>query len=63
MTNKNQLYLPKERVGYEPSKNALVSYGPAGGKPTTLPNTVTDPIAVNNISNAEFDYTESLDNE
>lgn len=55
-----KVYLPSLKTGYAPSKEALVSYAPDGSS-TKLPNTVTDPIAVNNIANAEFDNTEHLD--
>lgn len=54
------VYLPSEKTGYTPSEKALVSYAPDGSF-TKLPNTVTDPIVVNNIVNAEFDNTEHLD--
>ncbi|MGL5085846.1 MAG: hypothetical protein ACRC68_09065 [Clostridium sp.] len=54
------VYLPSVKTEYKPSKKALVSYAPDGSS-TKLPNTVTDPIVVNNIANAEFDNTEHLD--
>lgn len=53
-------YLPSEKTGYAPPESALVSYAPDGSF-TKLPNTVTDPIVVNNIVNAEFDNTEHFD--
>lgn len=64
MENKNKDYLPAERTGYAPSKNALESVAEDGSK-TKLPNTVKDPVVCNNISTAEFDYTEepNLDSE
>lgn len=55
-----QSYLPSEKTGYAPTKSDLVSYAPDGSF-TKLPNTVTDPIVVNNIVNAEFDNTEHFD--
>ncbi|MEG1287304.1 MAG: hypothetical protein RSD13_04525 [Clostridium sp.] len=53
-------YLPSEKTGYAPSKEDLVSYA-SDGSFTKLTNTVTDPIVVNNIVNAEFDNTEHFD--
>ena len=54
------VYLPSIKTGYKPNEEALVSYAPDGSS-SKLPNTVTDPIVVNNIVNAEFDNTEHLD--
>ena len=54
------VYLPREKTGYAPKKKDLVSYA-SDGSFTTLPSTVIDDIAVNNISNVEFDNTEHLD--
>lgn len=51
-------YTPDLRTGYSPSKESLISKGKIEGPDTKLPNTVTDDIAVNNISYSEFDYTE-----
>ena len=50
-------YLPHDRLFDEPSKTSLRSYSETGDY-TTLPNPLTDPIVSNNISTAEFDYTE-----
>lgn len=50
-------YLPHERQFDEPSETDLRSYSESDDY-TTLPNPLTDPIVSNNISNAEFDYTE-----
>lgn len=55
-----KIYLPSLKTNYTPSKESLVSYAPDGSS-TKLPNTVTDPIVVNNIANVEFDNTEHLD--
>jgi len=54
------VYLPREKTNYSPAKKDLISYA-SDGSFTKLPNTVTDPIAVNNIANVEFDNTEHLD--
>lgn len=51
-------YTPDLRTGYSPSKHDLISKGKIKKPDTLLPNTVTDDIAVNNISYSEFDYTE-----
>lgn len=56
----DKIYLPSEKTGYAPTKEDLVSYAPDGSS-TKLPNTVTDPIVVNNIANVEFDNTEHFD--
>ncbi len=58
--NKNS-YLPEQRTGYAPEPHTLISHGKIEGPSSPLPSTVEDPIVVNNISNAEFDYTEQLD--
>jgi len=55
--NKNNLYPPHLRSFYKPEKHDLVSSSPKGVK-TKLPNPVEDDIVANNITNAEFDYTE-----
>lgn len=62
MKNKGNVYLPNERTNYKPSSNALNSQGSEGKGSTKLPSTVEDDIVVNNISSAEFDYTESMEN-
>lgn len=54
-------YAPDLRTGYSPSKHSLISKGKIEKPDTKLPNTVTDDIAVNNISYSEFDYTEQPD--
>lgn len=55
--NPQSQYLPDMRTGYSPTKSDLVSSSPEGIT-TTLANTVTDDIVVNNIAWQEFDYTE-----
>ena len=59
--NKPTNYLPQYRTGYAPEPHTLISHGKVEEPSTMLPNTVEDPIVVNNISNAEFDYTEQPD--
>ncbi|GAB6168332.1 hypothetical protein JCM1393_07920 [Clostridium carnis] len=61
MTNKHKTYTPSERTGYAPKAHSLESLGSKNQGSTSLPNTVTDDIAVNNIVTAEFDYTEHND--
>ncbi|EHJ02154.1 hypothetical protein CDLVIII_5684 [Clostridium sp. DL-VIII] len=55
----NNPYLPKMRTNYHPDKNDVES---ATGVdfPINMPNPATDPIVANNISNAEFDYTQDM---
>lgn len=48
-------YLPNQRDFMEESEEPVKSYSLKDY--TLLPNHVVDPIVVNNISNAEFDYT------
>ena len=48
-------YPPNERDFMEASEEPVKSYSLKDY--TLLPNHVVDPIVVNNISNAEFDYT------
>ncbi len=52
-------YLPKMRTDYEPSDKSVES---ATGVdfPINMPNPAVDPIVANNISNAEFDYTQDM---
>lgn len=52
-------YLPKMRTNYHPSDENVES---ATGVdfPVNMPNPATDSIVVNNISNAEFDYTQDM---
>ena len=57
---KSSNYLPNNRTGYAPEPHALISHGKTEGPSSILPSTVEDPIVANNISNAEFDYTEQL---
>ena len=59
--NKPTNYLPEHRTGYAPEPHSLISHGKIEEPSSPLPSTVEDPIVVNNISNAEFDYTEQLD--
>lgn len=57
--SKNQnVYTPKIRTSYKPNKSDLISYGGDMINYTYLPSPLTDDIAVNNISNVEFDYIE-----
>lgn len=53
------VYLPDERTGYHPNDEDLVSKAP-NGDITPIPNPASDPIVSQNISNQEFDYTESM---
>lgn len=60
--NKNAFtnsYLPKMRTNYHPSDESVES---ATGVdfPINMPNPAVDNIVVNNISNAEFDYTQDM---
>ena len=57
--NAEHAYLPKMRTDYTPSDESVES---ATGVdfPVNMPNPVVDPIVSNNISNAEFDYTEDM---
>lgn len=52
-------YLPKMRTNYHPSSDDVES---ATGVdfPINIPNPAVDSIVVNNISNAEFDYTQDM---
>lgn len=52
-------YLPHMRTNYQPSDESVES---ATGVdfPINMPNPAVDSIVVNNISNAEFDYTEDM---
>ncbi|MCF0146863.1 MAG: hypothetical protein HUJ77_00540 [Clostridium sp.] len=59
--NNKNAYLPEDRTGYAPEEHALISHGKIEGPSSILPSTVEDPIVINNISNAEFDYTEQFD--
>ncbi|MGL5153008.1 MAG: hypothetical protein ACRC7N_20815 [Clostridium sp.] len=56
--NKNKsIYLPKDRTDFSPKESEIRSGN------TPLPNPAVDPIVVNNIAQAEFDYTEDLEDE
>ena len=57
--NSKHAYTPHMRTNYHPSDDSVES---ATGVdfPINMPNPVEDPIVANNISNAEFDYTEDL---
>ena len=57
---KSNVYLPKMRTGYAPEPHTLISHGKIEEPSSPLPSTVEDDIVVNNISNAEFDYTEDV---
>ena len=52
-------YPPKMRTDYAPSDDDVES---ATGVdfPINMPNPAVDPIVSNNISNAEFDYTQDM---
>lgn len=52
-------YLPKMRTNYHPGEDEVES---ATGVdfPINMPNPANDNIVVNNISNAEFDYTQDM---
>ena len=57
--NIENTYLPKMRTDYAPSDESVES---ATGVdfPINMPNPAVDPIVAQNISNAEFDYTEDM---
>ena len=57
--NIKNAYLPKVRTDYSPSDESVES---ATGVdfPVNMPNPAVDPIVSNNISNAEFDYTQDM---
>ncbi|BCZ49048.1 hypothetical protein psyc5s11_51150 [Clostridium gelidum] len=55
--NIEQSYLPKMRTDYTPS-NESVESATGVDFSINMPNPAADPIVSNNISNAEFDYTE-----
>lgn len=54
-------YPPNERDFLEANENPVKSYSIEDY--VLLPNHVVDPIVVNNISNAEFDYTYNEDSD
>ena len=53
------VYPPKMRTDYSPSDESVES---ATGVdfPINMPNPAVDPIVSQNISNAEFDYTQDM---
>ena len=55
--NIEQSYLPKMRTDYTPS-NESVESATGVDFPINMPNPAVDSIVSNNISNAEFDYTQ-----
>ena len=57
--NIKNAYAPKMRTDYSPSDESVES---ATGVdfPVNMPNPALDPIVSNNISNAEFDYTQDM---
>ena len=55
--NIKNAYLPKMRTDYSPS-NESVESATGVDFPINMPNPAVDSIVSNNISNAEFDYTE-----
>lgn len=57
--NIKNAYAPKMRTDYSPSDESVES---ATGVdfPVNMPNPAVDPIVSNNISNAEFDYTQDM---
>lgn len=57
--NIEQSYLPKMRTDYTPS-NESVESATGVDFPVNMPNPAVDPIVSNNISNAEFDYTQDM---
>jgi len=57
--NIKNAYLPKMRTDYSPS-NESVESATGVDFPINMPNPAVDSIVSNNISNAEFDYTEDM---
>lgn len=57
--NIKNVYPPKMRTDYYPSDESVES---ATGVdfPINMPNPAVDPIVAQNISNAEFDYTQDM---
>lgn len=62
MSKKYNSYLPRARTDYAPESHSLESCSP-DGTVCKLPSTVLNDIVVNNISTAEFDYTQELDHQ
>ncbi|GAA0077175.1 hypothetical protein UT300005_15530 [Clostridium sp. CTA-5] len=60
MSNENAPYLPKVRTDYHPTSDQIESTSVDGSVSIDLPNPAIDNIVVNNIANAEFDYTQDL---
>lgn len=52
-------YLPKARTDYHPT-NKECQDQTESGVTQNIPNPAVDDIVVNNISNAEFDYTQDM---
>lgn len=52
-------YAPKMRTDYHPNKDEIEDTTGVNF-PINMPNPATDSIVVNNISSAEFDYTEDV---
>ena len=52
-------YAPKMRTDYSPS-NESVESATGVDFPINMPNPAVDPIVSQNISNAEFDYTQDM---
>ena len=59
MNKKHCNYLPKQRTNYHPTESEVES-STGVDFPINMPNPAVDPIVVNNITNQEFDYTESM---
>lgn len=59
--NNSKPYGPNERDFFEANETPVKSYSLTDY--VNLPNHVIDPIVVNNISNAEFDYTFNEDSD
>ncbi|SHE96091.1 hypothetical protein [Clostridium fallax] len=60
MSKKRNIYLPKLRSYYSPSKEDLRCYSANGKGYVTIPDPTKDPVVSNNIATWEFDYTDSL---
>lgn len=60
MNKENAYYPPKIRTDYHPTSDQLESISVDGSVSIDLPNPAVDSIVVNNISNAEFDYTQDM---
>ncbi|MBW6410248.1 hypothetical protein [Clostridium weizhouense] len=60
MNKENASYPPKIRTDYHPTSEKIESVSVDGSVSIDLPNPAVDNIVVNNIANAEFDYTQDL---